>query len=94
VLHAIVTTYGRTQVQGKYGIIEKGATFGETAILFGNTRSGATIVASRPSPTTGKVVLCRLRDTIFHGMIRNDVIKGLQEHITKIRVVIDFLSGV
>jgi hypothetical protein len=81
-------------VQGKYGVVEKGATFGETAILFGSTRSSATIVASRPSPTTGKVVLCRLRDAIFHEMISDDVIKDLQEHITKIRVVIDFLSGV
>ena len=43
-------------IQGKYGVMEKGAAFGETAILVGNTRSSATIVASRPSPTAGKVV--------------------------------------
>jgi CRP-like cAMP-binding protein len=77
-----------TQVQGKHGVIMKGATFGETAILFGNTSSSATLVAS------GTVVLCRLRDTIFHGMISKDVIKGLQERISEIRVVVDILSGV
>lgn len=85
---AIMNNLRTTQVQGKHGVIMKGATFGETAILFGNTSSSATLVAS------GTVVLCRLRDTIFHGMISKDVIKGLQERISEIRVVVDILSGV
>jgi len=82
------------QVHGKYGTIAKGTSFGETTVLFNNHVRTATIIASKPSPMTGTIVVYRLADTIFHEMMGSEDIYALQSHIQDIQFVIDVLSGV
>ncbi|KAL3799884.1 hypothetical protein ACHAW5_004396 [Stephanodiscus triporus] len=77
------------KVEGKYGVIKKGGTFGEMSILFPNTTRTATVVASNQ-----KVVLGRLRDEVIYGLMGDDVMKRLQKSISEIRVVMEYLSGV
>lgn len=87
-----VTRNGRP-IAGGYGLIEKGTSFGEIDMLFGITRT-ATIVASRPSETTGKVVVFRLKDTVFRQMVSDAEIAELRTQIMEIQKVVDTLSGV
>jgi hypothetical protein len=84
----------RSQPEGKYGIIEKGGTFGEMSILFPNTPRTATVVASYRSVPGKKVVLGCLRDDVIYRLMGDDVMKGLQKSISEIWVVMDYLSGV
>ena len=81
-------------MEGKYGIIKKGRTFGKMLILFPNTMRTATIVASNRSVPGKKVVVGHLRDEVIYRLMGDDVMKGLQKSISEIRVVIEYLSGV
>ena len=91
------------------GMKKRGESFGETDFLFGNTLSSHTVIATTasantntsasatPSPIeskTGKVVLCRLKDTLYDYHITHDVKQKLQRHMSDIRNVMDVLSGV
>lgn len=58
-----------------------------------NHRS-ATIVATKPSETTGTVVLYRLSDSIFCEMMGHEEITKLRQRMCNIQFVIDILSGV
>lgn len=80
-------------VAGEYGIIEKGTSFGEVAVLFGTNRT-ATIMASKPSEVTGTVVVYRLRDTVFHKVVGDAAMEGLRTQIREIQKVVDIISGV
>jgi hypothetical protein len=70
--------------------MKRGESFGETDFLFGNTLSSHTVIASK----TGKVVLCRLKDTLYDYHITLDVKVKLQRHMSEICNVMDVLSGV
>lgn len=57
------------------------------------TRRTATVVASKPSPKTGTIMVYRLKDTTFRGMVGSDVVTSLRSHIREIQSVVDILSG-
>ena len=86
------------------GMKKRGESFGETDLLFGNALSSHTVIATASSSSTnttsspmsknGKVVLCRLKDTLYVYHVTHDVKQKLQRHMSEIRTVMDFLSGV
>lgn len=87
------------------GMKKRGESFGETDFLFGNTLSSHTVIAtassssntsttSSPMSKNGKVVLCRLKDTLYDYHVTHDVKQKLQRHMSEIRNVMDVLSGV
>ena len=78
------------------GMKKHGESFGETDFLFGQTPHSYTVIASNPASTstTGKVVLCRLKDTFYDYHVNKDVKKQLQRQMSEIRNVMDVLSGI
>lgn len=62
------------------GMKKHGESFGETDFLFGQIPHSYTVIASNPASTltTGRVVLCRLKDTFYDYHVNKDVKKPLQ----------------
>ena len=54
----------------------------------------ATIVATKPSPTTETVVLYRLKHKLIRDMMGDEEITKLRHRMRDIQLVIDILSGV
>ena len=87
------------------GMRKRGESFGETDFLFGNTLCSHTVIAtassssntstaSSPMSKNGKVVLCRLKDTLYDYHVTHDVRQKLQRQMSEIRNVMDVLSGI
>lgn len=87
------------------GMRKRGESFGETDFLFGNTLCSHTVIAtassssntstaSSPMSKNGKVVLCRLKDTLYDYHVTHDVRQKLQRQMSEIRNVMDELSGI
>lgn len=87
------------------GMRKRGESFGETDFLFGNTLCSHTVIAtassssntstaSSPMSKNGKVVLCRLKDTLYDYHVTHDARQKLQRQMSEIRNVMDELSGI
>lgn len=90
------------------GMKKRGESFGETDLLFRNTLSSHTVIATArssgntstttttksPMSKTGKIVLCRLKDTLYDYHVTHVVKQKLQRHMSEISNVMDVLSGV
>mmetsp|Transcript_25003 Transcript_25003/g.42834 ORF Transcript_25003/g.42834 Transcript_25003/m.42834 type:complete len:476 (+) Transcript_25003:631-2058(+) len=83
------------RIHAEYGVLERGSAFGENAMVFSDKDRSADIVASKSSSSiSNKVVVYRLKRSVFHEYVGPDAIQELQNHTREIQRTIDVLSGV